>query len=84
MADFYIRNMDIETKNKLKQEARKKKVSLNTLVKSILYNHTLSPEIKNMENKYTNLIKDIVSIYKEESMQTKEILEEIKNLIRKP
>ena len=45
MADFYIRNMDIETKNKLKQEARKKKVSLNTLVKSILYNHTLSPEI---------------------------------------
>ena len=49
MADFYIRNMDIETKNKLKQEARKKKVSLNTLVKSILYNHTLSPEIKNMD-----------------------------------
>lgn len=61
--DIYIRNIDPGIKIKLKENAKKKGISLNEYVKNILETAALSIEITSLDDKYSNLIKELLSIY---------------------
>lgn len=61
--DIYIRNIDPGIKIKLKENAKKKGISLNEYVKNILETATLSIEVTSLDDKYSNLTKELLSIY---------------------
>lgn len=61
--DIYIRNIDPGIKIKLKENAKKKGISLNEYVKKILETAALSIEITSLDDKYSNLTKELLSIY---------------------
>ena len=61
--DIYIRNIDPGIKIKLKENAKKKGVSLNEYIKNILETAALSIEITSLDDKYSNLTKELLSIY---------------------
>ncbi|MBF1276436.1 MAG: hypothetical protein HXM95_05135 [Parvimonas micra] len=61
--DIYIRNIDPGIKIKLKENAKKKGISLNEYIKNILETAALSIEITSLDDKYSNLTKELLSIY---------------------
>lgn len=61
--DIYIRNIDPGIKIKLKENAKKKGISLNEYIKNILETAALSIEITSLDDKYGNLTKELLSIY---------------------
>ena len=61
--DIYIRNIDHGIKIKLKENAKKKGISLNEYVKNILETAALSIEVTSLDDKYSNLTKELLSIY---------------------
>lgn len=61
--DIYIRNIDPGIKMKLKENAKKKGISLNEYIKNILETAALSIEITSLDDKYSNLTKELLSIY---------------------
>ena len=61
--DIYIRNIDSGIKIKLKENAKKKGISLNEYVKNILETAAFSIEVKSLDDKYSNLTKELLSIY---------------------
>lgn len=61
--DIYIRNIDPGIKIKLKENAKNKGISLNEYVKNILETAALSIEITSLDDKYSNLTKELLSIY---------------------
>lgn len=61
--DIYIRNIDPGIKIKLKENAKKKRISLNEYVKNILETAALSIEVTSLDDKYSNLTKELLSIY---------------------
>ncbi|MBF1036344.1 MAG: hypothetical protein HXL15_02700 [Parvimonas sp.] len=61
--DIYIRNIDPGIKIKLKENAKKKGISLNEYVKNILETAALSIEVTSLDDKYSNLTKELLSIY---------------------
>lgn len=61
--DIYIRNIDPGIKIKLKENAKKKGISLNEYVKNILETVALSIEVTSLDDKYSNLTKELLSIY---------------------
>lgn len=61
--DIYIRNIDPGIKIKLKENAKKKEISLNEYVKNILETAALSIEVTSLDDKYSNLTKELLSIY---------------------
>ena len=61
--DIYIRNIDPGLKIKLKENAKKKGISLNEYIKNILETAALSIEITSLDDKYSNLTKELLSIY---------------------
>lgn len=61
--DIYIRNIDPGIKIKLKENAKKKGISLNEYVKNILETAALSLEVTSLDDKYSNLTKELLSIY---------------------
>lgn len=61
--DIYIRNINPGIKIKLKENAKKKGISLNEYVKNILETAALSIEVTSLDDKYSNLTKELLSIY---------------------
>lgn len=61
--DIYIRNIEPGIKIKLKENAKKKGISLNEYIKNILETAALSIEITSLDDKYSNLTKELLSIY---------------------
>lgn len=61
--DIYIRNIEPGIKIKLKENAKKKGISLNEYVKNILETAALSIEVTSLDDKYSNLTKELLSIY---------------------
>lgn len=61
--DIYIRNIDPGIKIQLKENAKKKGISLNEYIKNILETAALSIEITSLDDKYSNLTKELLSIY---------------------
>lgn len=61
--DIYIRNIDPGIKIKLKENAKKKGISLNEYVKNILETAALFIEVTSLDDKYSNLTKELLSIY---------------------
>ena len=62
--DIYIRNIDPGIKIKLKENAKKKGISLNEYVKNILETAALSIEVTSLDDKYSNLTKELLSIHR--------------------
>ena len=61
--DNYIRNIDPGIKIKLKETSKKKGISLYEFVKNILETAALSIEVTSLDDKYSNLTKELLSIY---------------------
>lgn len=76
MAEILIRGLDDDIKLRLMQQARKKNLSLTKYLCSILTDYALHPEMKNTEDKYTVLAKNMVMLYQEIQKRTNERLAE--------
>lgn len=75
--DIYIRNIDPGIKIKLKENAKKKGISLNEYIKNILETAALSIEITSLDDKYSNLTKELLSIYTGIIEKTRALLQKI-------
>lgn len=85
MADFHIRikGLDEQVKVKLKKDARDHGLSLNKYVCNILTDYTRDPSLRSTEEKYTNLAKDLVSLYEQILSKTNEALAENTYMLKK-
>lgn len=76
MADIYLRDIDEEIKHKLKMQAKRKGVSLNSYIKALLTSYCLKGEVINLDDKYRNLFKDMTSLYQSLVEKTSLVIEE--------
>lgn len=65
MANIYVRNIDAAIKEKLKESASVKGMSLNKYVVNLLESHGENITVRTSAEKYENLVKDVISIYQE-------------------
>ncbi|NCE98096.1 hypothetical protein [Emergencia sp. 1XD21-10] len=64
MISYCIKQIDARTYSYLKAEAKRKKVSINVLINSILDSHANKNSIENIDNKYRDFVDDIVKLYR--------------------
>lgn len=81
--DILLRDIDPDIKLKLERQARRKKLSLNKYVKTILEDYALNPEIRNVDDKYRQFVDKILLQYQSDFQKTKEVLEENTYLLEK-
>ncbi len=72
--NILIRNLDNSTKVKLEAGAKAKKMSLNAYCVDILTDYATRPEVRSMNDKYSNLVSDVAKLFQEELASTKETL----------
>lgn len=80
--DIYIRDIDSAVKAKLETISRQKGISLNVLVKTILSDYAIMPDIRLMNDKYENLFKDMTALYNYSLEKNEEIISENTALLR--
>lgn len=80
--DIYIRDIDSAVKAKLETISRQKGISLNVLVKTILSDYAIMPDIRLMNDKYENLFKDMTTLYNYSLEKNEEIISENTALLR--
>ena len=76
MAEILIRGMEDDIKHRLMQQARRKNLSLTKYLCSILTDYALHPELKNTEDKYAVLTKNMAMLYENLQKRTNERLSE--------
>lgn len=80
--NIFIRNIDPAVKAKLEVISRQKGMSLNSLVKAIISDYVLMPEVIYVNDKYENLFKDMTAMYNHSLEKTEEIISENTELLR--
>ena len=76
MGDIYVRGLDEKVKRQLMQEARSKGISLNKYILMLLEDHTSAPKVKAVEDKYSDLARDMMGLYSKIMERTGEMIEE--------
>lgn len=80
--DIYIRNIDPAVKTKLTAMAENKGMSLNALVKTVLEDYVIMPDIRHTNDKYENLFKDMTALYNHSIEKNEEVIAENTALLR--
>lgn len=62
VADINVRKIDEVTHHRLKEMAKSQKRSLAEVVRNILNQYTMAPELKQQEDKYSNLVDTMVTV----------------------
>lgn len=81
-SDIYIRNIDPAVKTKLTAMAENKGMSLNALVKTVLEDYVIMPDIRHTNDKYENLFKDMTALYNHSIEKNEEVIAENTALLR--
>ena len=76
MAEIKIRGLDEDIKSRLVKQAAERKLSLSKYICSILTDYALHPELKNTEDKYAVLTKNMAMLYRDLQKKTNERLSE--------
>ena len=63
MYELKIRKLPYVVEAKLKEEAKKQGIGVETYVRNLLQQIALHPEIKSTESKYTAFAKEIIALY---------------------
>ena len=79
---LYVRGVSEYTKTSLEKIARTKGISTNELVNKILADYVKAPELRNLDNKYTELTDKMIALYKVQADRLAETLAEQSELIR--
>lgn len=81
--DIYIRGIDEEIKVKLERQAKTKGLSLNKYLKIILEDYAVSPNIRNVDDKYKIFTEKTLMAFQEEMRKASEALEENSYILNK-
>ena len=81
-SDIYIRDIDPAVKAKLTAMAENKGMSLNALVKTVLEDYVIMPDIRHTNDKYENLFKDMTALYNHSIEKNEEVIAENTALLR--
>ncbi|MBS6799178.1 MAG: hypothetical protein KH297_04770 [Firmicutes bacterium] len=76
MAELHIYNIDEATKVMLKEQAARKGISVNKYIQIILNDYMVATETRNLDEKYRNLVKDVLSMYNNLLEESKRVIEE--------
>jgi hypothetical protein len=79
---LYVRGVSEYTKTTLEKIARTKGISTNELVNKILADYVKAPELRNLDNKYTELTDKMIALYTVQADKLAETLAEQSELIR--
>ena len=79
---LYVRGVSEYTKTSLEKIARTKGISTNELVNKILSDYVKAPELRNLDNKYTELTDKMIALYTVQADKLAETLAEQSELIR--
>lgn len=80
--DILIRDLDPAVKSKLAAIAEQKSISLNALIKMVLADYVMMPDIRYINDKYENLFKDMTALYNHSLEKNEEVLAENTALLR--
>ena len=75
MYDLKVRNIPEDVSAKLKMEAKKQGIGLETYVRNLLRDFSLRPEKAQTEDKYVALVKDTTNLYRSIIRETTDCLE---------
>lgn len=81
--NIFIRDVDPAVKAKLEAIAKQKGLSLNSLVKIILSDYAIMPDIRYLNDKYESLFKDMTAMYNHMLEKTGEAISENTDTIQR-
>ena len=76
MYNLSVRNIDDETIVKLKQVARKKNMSLESMVRDVLTQYAYAPELKEAGDRFMAFSEEIIRIYQSQAKEVTDRLSE--------
>lgn len=74
--NFLLRNIDSDIKIKLEELAASKHMSLNSFINVILKDYVMSAEIRNINDKYSELFDKLLFLYEQDHEEMKRIIAE--------
>ena len=75
MSNFVVRGIHKEELVKLDRLAKERKVSREEYVRRVLRQHLMSQDIKNIENKYENLVEVMLDVIQNNTEQIERMME---------
>ena len=74
--NFLLRNIDSDIKIKLEELAASKHMSLNSFINVILKDYVMSAEIRNINDKYSELFDKLLFLYEQDHEEMKRVISE--------
>ena len=81
MQQIKIRLIEEHVLARLKSEAKKQGIGLETHARNILIDHALHPEIRKVEDRYAQIIKDMTALYAAALSESTETLQRNNDLL---
>lgn len=84
--NFALRKIDTRTYSYLREQAKKRGISMNELINNILNDYARAAEVKSIDNEYRAFANDILTLYKIEieedrrdsQMMMKELMDKLR------
>lgn len=74
--DIYIRGIDADIKRKIKRMADEKQMSVNAYVQTILRDYVMTADIRNINDKYSELFDKLLFLYEQDHEEMKRVISE--------
>ena len=78
MPDIYLRNLSGDILAKLDTQAKKRGISRNKYIVDILTNYAIAPQVRELDDRYRELVKIVIDSLEGNAILLNEILSKIK------
>ena len=78
MPDIYLRNLSGDILSKLDTQAKKRGISRNKYIVGILTNYAIAPQVRELDDRYRELVKIVIDSLEGNAILLNEILSKIK------
>lgn len=78
MPDIYLRNLSGDILAKLDTQAKKRGISRNKYIVGILTNYAIAPQVRELDDRYRELVKIVIDSLEGNAILLNEILSKIK------
>ena len=78
MPDIYLRNLSGDILAKLDTQAKKRGISRNKYMVGILTNYAIAPQVRELDDRYRELVKIVIDSLEGNAILLNEILSKIK------
>ncbi|MGF6376725.1 putative DNA-binding ribbon-helix-helix protein [Clostridiales Family XIII bacterium PM5-7] len=83
MKEIKVRRIEDAVYQKLTEEASRRNMSMEALVRNLIYEFAVLPDVRNIESKYEVLASDMITMYRQLQKDTIEVIERNNHLLER-